>query len=413
MNLSNGMGLNNGIKQIINNVSSKEVKQGSNAYVEYKTYSNYKLLKDLWHIEGKVKLTLKTAPTAKTAYTIEYKADHFYRLFTSILLRLNANISVKQLNDLSFMKFYQVFENIGDLPFCDVPTAFEVNANQTEVTLPFKFLVPFWFIAPDMIGATQSFIFLEIYNSMQTSFEVGYYKDIVSNIQDAKGTSLFSYQDLTNGTEPKVTFELDSMNVRSASEFWIVNNDYLKVGSAKEALAKLGSLYVTKHYSQTFKGNGEGQYIKLTPTTQETLKDLTIVARDSVTGKRVDDVIKRIRVANGDRALVDCEPIFLRENNLERYNLSWDLYNEFDATQPDNQGKLYGVDRIDTTYFGEIGNAILATGDWQQPMLFLDFQNMNKLEGELLIDVYQSSFQVPQAIQSAINKYVQASGVSQ
>lgn len=384
--------LNTGIKQIINNVPAKTIIENSQTYVDYKVQSGYKILKDVMKFEGQIKFTPTTAPTAATTYNLVWKSDHMYRLIQNYLLKLNSNIEVKQWTDLSFLRYYQAYENIGSLPYEKVPMSITFAANQAEVVADFKILMPLWFIMPDMIGVTQSFILTEIYNMMQAEFKVGFVADQILSIK--AGTTDF---------EGKI--ELQNSYIESASEFWIVPANYLASNSAEEALQKMGMLYKTNTIVQNFSSEGQNQYIKLMPTTQLILKDLMIVTRDSATGQRVDGLISRIKIADGDRPLVDVSPDYIREMNNERYNLSWDLYSPTNANSPDNQGILYGNNRIDTTIFGELQNAMLATGNWNQPYLFLDIQNLDSLQGDLQVSVYQSSAVVPQSVQQKANQY--------
>lgn len=385
--------LNTGIKQIINNIPAKTIVENSQTYVDYKVQSGYKILKDVMKFQGQIKFKPTTAPTAATTYNIVWKSDHLYRLIQNYLLKLNSNIEVKQWTDLSFCRYFQAYENIGALPYEKVPMQLNFAANQAEVIADFKILIPLWFIMPDMIGVTQSFILTEIYNMMQAEFKVGFVQDQILSIKDTS----------SNAFEGSI--ELQGAYVESASEFWIVPANYLQSQSADEALQKMGMLYKTNTIVQNFSSEGQNQYIKLMPTTQLILKDLMIVTRDSETGQRVDGLIDRIKIADGDRPLVDVSPDYIREMNNERYNLSWDLYSPTDSKSPDGQGILYGNNRIDTTIFGELQNAMLATGNWNQPYLFLDISNLGSLKGDLQVTVYQSSAVVPQSVQQKANEY--------
>lgn len=389
--------LNTGIKQVINNIPAKSIIENSQTYVDYKIQSGYKILKDVMKFEGQIKFKINTPPTATggTNYNITWKSDHLYRLIQNYLLKLNSNIEVKQWTDLTFLRYFQAYENIGSLPYEKVPIRINIPQNASEAVADFKILMPLWFIMPDMIGVTQSFILTEIYNMMQAEFKVGFVKDAMLSVISDAGADYFTLGNV----------ELQNAYIESASEFWIVPANYLNSASAEEALQKMGMLYKTNTIVQNFSSEGQNQYIKLMPTTQLILKDLMIVTRDSATGQRVDGLISRIKIADGDRPLVDVSPDYLREMNNERYNLSWGLYAETDDSSPDKQGILYGNNRIDTTIFGELQNAMLATGNWNQPYLFLDIQNLNSLEGDLQVSVYQSSAVVPQSVQQKANQY--------
>lgn len=392
--------LNRGIKQIINNIPSKSLNENSQSYVDYKIFSGYKNLKDVMTLKGELVLEVFTAQNTDKTYKIDYKADHFYRLIQDFLLKLNSNINVKQWNDLSFCRIFQAYENIGELPFCNVPRELKVLANQKIAKANFEIIIPVWFIMPDMIGATQSFILTMLYSTMQSQFKVNTATGIIASVKNGNTALKFS------GADQNANININNTTISSASEFWIVRNDYLQGSSVDEVLEKMGMIYETSTIAQTFTADGQNQYIKLMPTTEKILKDIFIVCRDSQTGKRVDNIITNIRVSDGDRPLVDVAPRYLRELANERYNLSWDLYNAVDETSPDNQGILYGVHRVDTSYFGELQNSLEATGDWKQPYLFLDLEGLNNLQGDLLVDVYQSFCSVPQSIQAQANAYV-------
>lgn len=394
--------LNNGIKQIINNVASKSLNENSQSHIDYKVFSGYKNLKDTLRLRGILNLEVATAPTANTNYTIEYKADHYYRLIQDFLLKLNANINVKQWNDLSFCRIFQVYENIGELPYCNAPTSITIAANQTKGSANFEILIPVWFMMPDMIGATQSFILTMLYSTMQAQFKVNTATGIISSVK--QGNTTLTLQ----GNNAQANLSFSNITLDSASDFWIVRDDYLKSSTKDEVLQKMGMIYETSTIAHTFTANGQNQYIELMPTTEKILKDIFIVCRDAVTGKRVDNVFKNIKISDGDRPLVDVNPIFLREQANERYNLSWDLYDAVNPNSPDGQGYLYGVHRIDASYFGELQNALLATGDWRQPYLWLDIENIETetQDRQLLVDVYQSFCSVPASIQAQANAYV-------
>lgn len=381
--------LTRGIKQVINDASAIAYKENAQLTLDFKTYDFYKLLKTLIRVKGKIAVTIPTAKSSETTVDITYKSDYTYRLLTNFLLKLNSNIEVKQLSDLSYLRYYSIMENIGRMPLENIPTSVTIPANQTETLVDFEFFLPIWFIMPDMINSTQTFIYTELYNTIQAIFDCRNYNSIVASAtNDAK-------------------LEIYSANIDSVSTYWIQKSNYLESSSQKEALMKMGALFKTNTYQENFTSGGMNLYIRLMPTTQLVLKDLLIVFRDS-TGQRVDDVCTRLELRNGDRPLINVAPNIVRQEMIDRYDLDWSMFNAQDDTQKDKQGQLYGVYRIDTSIFGDLENSLDATGNWNQPYLYMDIdqQALEKIGGILKVDVFQSSVKFPEVLQSLANQYV-------
>lgn len=390
--------LTTGIKQILNDASSVTYKDRAQLTLDFHTYSNYKLLKSWIRVKGKVTATLATPLTTAGSVGLVYKSDYTYRLFENFLFKLNSNIEVRQLNDLSYLRFYSALENIGRLPLENIPVSFDFKANEQDSVAEVEFLLPLWFIMPDMINQTQTFIYTELYNTIQAIFSTNDYNSIVKS-----ATAGATKKEV--GTD--INFKLEA-NIDSVSEYWIVNNDYLQGATQQEVLAKMGAIFKVNTYQDNFTGSGKNLYIRIMPTTELILKDLTIICRDKATGQRVDNAITRLELRNGDRPLMNVSPNIIRQEMIDRYDLSWDMFKETDETQKDKQGLLYGVLRVDSSIFGDLENGLRATGNWNQPYLYfdLDQQVVNSLGGGIDISVFQSSVQVPSVLQSLANQYV-------
>lgn len=398
--MSINQALTTGIKQILNDASSVQYKDRAQLTLDFHTYSNYKLLKSWIRVKGRVTATLNTAPTAKQSVKLVYKSDYTYRLFENFLFKLNSNIEVRQLNDLSFCRFYAALENIGRLPLENIPVSFDFEANAKESTTEVEFLIPLWFIMPDMINQTQTFIFTELYNTIQAIFSTNDYNTIVLNAKNGN-------TNLTIGGDIK--FKLEA-NIDSVSEYWIMDNNYLQSATQQEVLAKMGAIFKVNTYQDNFTGSGKNLYIRIMPTTELILKDLTIVCRNKQTGQRIDGAITRLELRNGDRPLMNVTPNIIRQEMIDRYDLSWDMFKETDIEQKDQQGLLYGVLRVDSSIFGDLENGLRATGNWNQPYLYFDLDKdvVDSLGGGIDISVFQSSVQIPSVLQQLANQYVRA-----
>lgn len=255
---------------------------------------------------------------------------------------------------------------------------------------------------PDMINATQTFIYTELYSSIQSTFTAVPYNAIIKEVR------------VDSAVNKTAKISISNANIDSVSSYWIMQNSYLNGGDVNEIMAKMGALFKVAEKTQTFASSGANQYIRLMPTTQLILKDLIIVCRDSKTGQRVDNIMTRLEVRNGDRPLINVEPNIIRQQMVDKYNLNWDMFKEIDNKEKDKQGCLYGVLRIDTNYFGDLENALLATGNWNEPYLYfdLDRKGMEALQGNLIVEIYISSVEVPSVLQSLANNYARSANGS-
>ena len=390
--MSINQALTRGMKQVLNDASAVSYKQNAQVTLDFKTYDFYKLLKSLLRVKGSIEVSLENVATEDTEVTIQYKSDYTYRLFTNFLLKLNSNIEVKQLSDMSFCRYYAIMENIGRLPLENIPTKVTIPNGKQSQQVDFEFFVPLWFIMPDMINQTQTFIYTELYNTIQAIFQCESYESIVKKVTPSAKVALYN------------------ANIDSVSTYWIEDSNYLTGSTQQEVMAKMGALFKTNTYQENYTSGGTNLYVRLMPTTQIILKDLLLVCRDQQ-GNRVDDVITRLELRNGDRPLINVAPNIVRQDMVDRYDLDWSMFNATDDSQKDGQGMLYGVYRIDTSLFGDLENALLATGNWNQPYLYfdLDTKKMEEIGGILKVDVFQSSVSVPSVLQTLANSFVRTS----
>lgn len=388
--------LTTGVKQIINDSSSIAYSENANLTLDYKTYNGYKLLKNWLRVKGVVRIELPNTTSVERDIEIIYKSDYIYRLLQNFVFKLNTNIEVRNLVNMAFYRFYEIMENIGNKSLENIPTKVKMPPQESTLNVPFEFFIPQWFIMPDMINSTQTFIYTELYSSIQSTFTAIPYANIIKEVRVDNAINTTSKIFIPNG------------NIDSVSCYWIMENGYLEGGDVNEIMAKMGALFKVAEKTQAFTSSGANQYIRLMPTTQLILKDLVIVCRDSETGQRVDNIMTRIEIRNGDRPLLNVEPNIIRQQMIDKYNLSWEMFNEKDDKEKDKQGCLYGVLRVDTNYFGDLENALLATGNWNEPYLYfdLDREAMEALQGSLLVEIYLSSVEVPSVLQSLANSKV-------
>lgn len=378
-----------GIKQVMNDASSVQYNKNANLTLNFKTYDSYKLLKTWIRIKGTIKASIETESSVQKDFEIIYKSDYTYRLLSNFLFKLNSNIDVKQLSDLSYCKYFSILENIGRLPLENIPTQMTIQPQEKEAYEDFEILIPLWFIMPDMINQTQTFIFTQLYSSITATFKAEDINYIIKEI-----------------TDPDVKIDIHNANIDSVSNYWIMPGDYLS-GSRDEIIAKMGSLSKVNTRQENITGGGQNLYIRLMPTTQMIMKGLTIVCRTE-SGQRVDNLITRFEVKNGDRPLINVSPEIIRQEMVDRYNLDWKMFEECDDTQKDRQGMLFGVYKIDSSYFGDLENSLLATGNWNQPFLFFDVDQaaFEKIGERVFIWVFQESVEVPSVFQQLANGYV-------
>lgn len=172
----------------------------------------------------------------------------------------------------------------------------------------------------------------------------------------------------------------------------------------------MGGFFRTTSFTEYVSLGAKGALLdKFTPTTNVSLGSIILILRDSLTNKRIDNVIENFRFTDGTKPLFDIKPEFLRQDLKSRYKLSLGLFDAIDEGEPDGMGALHGVHKLDTTYFGELDNAILATGNWQRPKLYLDMKSVSdelSSGAQVKIEVYQNFYEVPQMTQNMANNFV-------
>ena len=119
-----------------------------------------------------------------------------------------------------------------------------------------------------------------------------------------------------------------------------------------------------------------------------------------------------MRFTDGNKPLFDCSPEILRQLLKSKYNFSSALFDKEDAGEPDGQGALYGVHKIDCSIFGDLDNAVLAVGNWRNPKLYVDLETTSaelstEANGQVKFEIYQTFAEVPNLLQNLANQFVE------
>lgn len=384
-------GVFNGRKNIEFDGTGSQWQPNGNVVVDLGRYRNKRNLATILTITGNIKATVATAPSAETSYNILYKDDHFYNLFSNFQVKLNGNTEVKNVTSLAIFRFMNVLQNRGKFEFRDVPSQITIKANETTGYVPFKLIVTVPFSMFDMIGATQTNICTWLFSSFQMTYK--------NEVQDVVfKNNIANKSDTPDSNVNGASISIDSAYVNTSAKYWLTSD--LVASDPAVYLEQMGNLYTTKVISKGFAGGGKGQYLELTPNLWA--KDYIIVIRNSETNERIDGIVDRIKIADGNNILVDTTPEILKNDMMTRFSLSQALFSEKLADSPDNKGIFYGVYHIGTNYFGDMNNSLVFIS-WNQPRLTIDFNdnfsNVIKSGQEVLVEVYQNYEEQPQLLQ--------------
>ena len=389
-------GLNNGARQVISDINPTIIRAGesSTQVVDLQRHQFYKLLNSVLVFKGEFEATCDSTETesAEKVVKIDYKSDHLYNLISNLTIKLNSNYEVKNFTRMSFLRFANLLQDEGYADFAEVPKSITIKQGETSGRASFKLLVPLSFLMYDMSNKIRSFLATWLYNAVQMSWQ----NVIIDNV-------------LSQPTDARISFVKDSVTLESTSEYWITGAGVFTGSNVSEVLNKMGVFYrVTSFEKNLSLGSNNVVIDDFTPTTDIILSNFFIILRDPKTNKRVDGVIKRMRFTDGKKPLFDCHPDALRQLLKSKYNFSTALFNKEDAGEPDGQGALYGVHKIDCSCFGDLDNAVLAVGNWRQPKLYVDLESTcADLSGnEVKFEIYQTFAEVPTLTQNLANQYV-------
>lgn len=394
---ANGMG----IKQVINDISATIVPLNSKISADLSIFTNFKNLNTYLILSGNLVFSIPTA-NADTATEIEitYKDDHFYNLISNVQLKANQTIFKNLQNNASFLRFWEAFYQLGHEYPSVIPQTATIPAGETSVSVPFEIYMNIPFAMLDMQNPQQTGLLTWLYSTINLSLTSNNVTNVIQSIDAKQGAT-----EIEN-----VSYKIDSVILESASNYQVVNNDYLTKDTTGAPLdytgvfQKIGGLYKTDSMSQIFVSQGNNQLFKLLDTTTLSFKDIFIVFREADTLNRVEGVVDRIRITNGNSPLIDIRPQIIRCNNQERYKLIPKNFQSLDPDSPDGVGCLYGVYRVDTSYFGDLLNGELATNNWAQPQLYFDInKNINSLSGGLAVELYLGYKEVTKEMQARIN----------
>lgn len=385
-----------GIKKVNSDITATLIPNNGSISAKLNIFNNYKNTRTILKFYGTLKVTLQN-PAGENGedVAIQYNDDHFFNFIKAFQLKADSDIFKNLNTSLSYFRFYQCLSNLGnDYPHI-IPQGTQIPAGQTTANLPWCIYVEVPFIMRDMQNPNQTGLCTWLYNTITASFESTSAKAVIKQITNAT---------LANNT-PSVEITSDSY-LDSISFYQVVDNNYLKTNSAgaplnaQGVLEKIGGYFRNEEQTQIFTSAGTNQLFKLNSFGTKLFKDLYIVFRDSKTLDRVENIVDKITFTNGDSPLINSiDPAVIRLENIERFKLLNLNYIANDPTSPDLTGELYGVYIISGDYWGNIMNSNLATGGWQQPQLILDInQNIDQLEGDLMVELYVNFNEVSQSV---------------
>jgi len=391
--------LSTGSRQVLSDINSAKLgKEGTTQTENLQIQQWYKLLKTCLKINGQIKCSVSTAPTEDTEFFIEYQNDHFYNLISNFQLRLNSNYEVKNFVNLAYLRYLSLLMDEGYSDLFKIPKSVIIKSGQTETYVDFEVFIPLNFMLFDMQGSVRAFIATWLYNAIQATW------------RNEADSSVFNLEAKNADSSASATLSIVDKNIESASNYWITGPGVFSGSSTNEVLNKLGGFYRTTSFTEYVSLGAKGALLdKFTPTTNMNLGSSILILRDSLTNKRIDGVIENFRFTDGTKPLFDIKPEYLRQDLKSRYKLSLGLFNNVDSGEVDGMGALHGIHKIDTTYFGELENAILAVGNWQRPKLYLDMKtDSSELSAgaQVKIEVYQNFYEVPQMLQNMSNQFV-------
>lgn len=388
-------GVFQGRKNIEADGTGAQWQPNGNVVIDLGRYRNKRNLATILTISGLITAKVTTAPTAEGGVnvTIPYKDDHFFNLASNVQIKLNGNTEVKNITSLAIFRFMNVLQNRGKFEYKNLPESINIPKSQTSASASFEVLVTIPYSLFDMLGATQCNIPTWLFSSFQLT-----YKNEVQDVVFSQPTTAGQSVELTNAY------------VNCQAKYWLT--DEIRTSDPKAFAEQMGNLYTQKVISKGFSGGGKGQYIELTPNIW--VKDYILVFRNSQTNERIDGIITRLKIADGNNILVDTTPAVLKNDMMNRFSLSQALFDRELADSPDGKGIFYGVYHISTNYFGDMQNS-LVFASWNQPRVYIDFvDNLGLTTGqEVLVEVYQSYEEQPQLLQQVAMAEANAQAQSQ
>lgn len=391
-------GLNTGALQLLPDIN-KEKLEGKSQTFNLQIQQWYKNMKTYLRFTGSLKFDIATAPSSDTTYDLggTFKSDHFYNIVNSLVFRLNSNYEVRNYTRLSAVRQFNLICSEGYRSFEKLPKSVTIKANQTSALVDFDFIVPIHFTIQDMQGRTSAFIATWLYNAIQLTLTNGDIGDI------------FDLEKLSTKHEG-LSVSINERFIESTSCYWITGAGVFEADSVQGVLSQMGGAYrVTSFMTPVYMGSKDFVIDQFTPTTNVNLTGFLIITRDPDTGERVGEVFDRLRFVDGSRPLFECDPEFLKQFVKEKYNFSNELYEKEDATELDGQGALYGVIKVDTTFWGEMSNSMLAVGNWQKPKLYVNMKSQAQsgyTKDRVNVEIYQFFYEVPQMSQKQALDYV-------
>lgn len=392
--------LTQGRLQILSDINKQKL-DGKSQTLDLQIRQWYKNMKTYLRFSGVLKFVCQSSDTESGEKTFDlrgtYKSDHFYNMVSSLVIRLNSSYEVRNYAKLSFLRYFNLLTSEGYANFENLPKSVTIPSGKTEAEVSFDFVVPIHFTMQDMQGRERAFIATWLYNAIQITLENNGIEEVFDLTKlETKHTGL--------------SVDFKEKWIESTSAYWITKPNPFNASDLAEVTSAMGGNYkVTSFPNPVFMGSKDFVIDQFTPTTNVNLTGFLIVCRDPETGERVDGVIDRLKFADGDRPLFECDPIFLKQFTREKYNFSRELWNKSDSSELDGMGALYGVIKVDTTFFGELANSMLAVGNWNRPKLYVSMKPQGAngyTKDRVTVEIYQLFYEVPEITQKQAINYV-------
>lgn len=406
-----GWSITQGIKQLQSDAPSENLSFGSSGTLNFKVLTPYKALHTMLRLKGTIKVESSSAvQNADTKVAIQYKDDHFYNLLSSFQFKADNDV-IKDLQvNLAFFRFWLAYVQEGYELIQNIPSEVTIKNGETSAEVPYEVDIMIPFLMYDMLNIWQTALLTWLYKSIYANFKV---MDADAVIKDVTS------QNTTNLPQNNLSFSIVNPTAESYTDYDIVDVNYLNTNEAgkpltqAEVLQKIGGYFKVVTQVQNFTAQGNNMFVKLLPTNIMLFKDLFVVVRDAATGERVDNVIDKITLKDGSRAIVDIDPRAIRNGDIFKYKINPNLFAKSNLTYPDGKGVLYGVYRIDGSNFNNLSNSKLATYSWNNPMLYFDINsNITSHTSGLNFEIIQCYKEVSDSMLKVANTFASEGNVS-
>lgn len=406
-----GWGITQGIKQLQADAPSENLSFGSSGTLNFKVLTPYKALHTMLRLKGKIKVnSTSQAQNADVNVAINYKDDHFYNLLSSFQFKADNDV-IKDLQvNLAFFRFWLAYVQEGYELIQNIPNNVTIKQGESSGEASFEVDIMIPFLMYDMLNIWQTGLLTWLYKSIYANFKVQGADSVINGVTTGNETNL---------PQAGLSVEIVNPTAESYTDYDIVDVNYLssnesgKALTADEVLQKIGGYFKVVSQVQNFTAQGNNLFIKLLPTNIMIFKDLFIIVRDAETGERVDDVVDKITLKDGSRAIVDIDPRAIRNGDIFKYKINPNLFAKSNLSYPDKKGVLYGVYRVDGSNFNNLSNSKLATYSWNNPMVYFDINsNITNHKSGLNFEVIQCYKETSDSMLKTANAFASQGNVA-